>query len=139
MTLETAIKFFRRQREAQRRAECTVTRETAPGTFDESTGEIGDPTTETVYEGACNVRETTWEGTDVRTGEREVRLQRAVLDFPHDTAIHEDDVVTITKATHDTDLVGQEYRITDVFLDAWQVTRRAIGEKITRGPDPEES
>jgi hypothetical protein len=135
VSLETAIKFFRRQRTAQFRATGRVTRVTAPGAFNPSTGAIGDPTVETIYEGRCNVREVTWEGTDVRTGEREVRLQRAELQFPHDTAILEDDVVTVTSATHDTDLVGREYRITDVFLDAWQTTRRAIGEKVTRGPE----
>ena len=135
MSLETAISFFRRQRIAQFRAACTVVRETVPGVFDPNTGTIGAATTQTVYTGACNVREMTWQGTDVRTGEREVRLIGTELLFPHDTAVQEDDIVTVTAADHDADLVGKTYRITDIFLDAWQITRRAIGERVARGPE----
>lgn len=136
-TVDVAITFFRRNALTQFRAECTVTRETAPGAFNPTTGEIGAPTTETVYAGRCNAREVAWEGSDVglaaaaQAGRSaaEVRLRRVELRFPHDTAVLADDVVTITKAQHDSDLVGEEFRITDVLLDAWQIVRRAIGER----------
>src|SRR3972149_282866 len=130
-TLDTAIAFFRRQRVGLFRAECVVKRVTVAGAFDPDTGAHLDPSEDLIYQGVFNVREATWEGTDVTTGGREVRLQLAELLFPHDVAVREDDVVTVTAATHDADLVGQTYRITSVFLDAWQITRRALGEKVT--------
>jgi len=37
----------------------------------------------------------------------------------------------VTASTNDAQLVGQTFRVTDVFLDAWQVVRRAIAEKVT--------
>lgn len=134
-TLDTAVKFFRRHQDAQMRAQCTVTRRTADGAFNESTGEIGDPTETTVYSGKCNAREAPWEGTgfgmDATSGQREVRFGSVQFRFPHDTDVRKDDVVTITAATHDTPQAGQEYRITDVFLDSWQTVRRAVGEKVS--------
>jgi hypothetical protein len=132
VTLDTAVKFFRRQQRLLFRAECRVERPGGEGTFDEETGDITPDSPTIVYEGPCNVREATWGGwgAEATTGEREVRFGQSDLRFPHDTAIEMDDVVVVTVSTHDASLVGQRYRVTAVFLDAWQVTRRATGEKV---------
>lgn len=140
MTLDTTIQFFRRRRMQQFRAECRIERSAGAGTFNPSTGTVTDLAPTIVYEGVCNVRESQWQGTDIgvvggiASGGRsveELRFNRAEMLFPHDTAVEKDDVVIVTAATHDADLVGQRYRVTDIFLDAWQITRRAMGEKVT--------
>jgi hypothetical protein len=133
VTIDSTISFFRRRRTAQFRARCKVERRPTPGTFDAEDGSITPATPTLIYEGPCNVREMAWSGTDVIAGDQEVRLRRAEIFLPHDTPIDEDDVLTVTAATHDADLVGRRFRITDVFADAWQISRRAMGEKLARG------
>ena len=130
-TLGSSIALFRRRREAMFSATCTVVRPAGTGEFDPDTGAVVDDPATAVYSGACDVREMAWQGTDVQVAEREQRFRRAEVWLPHDTDVRKDDVVTVTASTHDAQLVGQAFRVTDVFLDAWQVVRRAIAEKVT--------
>jgi hypothetical protein len=125
-----ALGTFRRLRLQQFRSKCRIERR-AEGDFNDATGKVERPAPAIIYQGRCNVREMQWEGTDAVTGEREVRMQRSELFLPPNVSIREGDVLVVTASKHDADLVGQEYRITDIFLDAWQVSRRAIGEKLT--------
>jgi hypothetical protein len=134
MTLDAAIGFFRRHRTTLFRAECRIERKGGgEPTFDPNTGQVEGPAPEVIYEGPCNVREMPRSGTDVAVAEQEVRLGRADIWLPHDTPVREDDVLIVTVTKHDADMVDQRWRITDVFLDAWQISRRALGEKVTRG------
>jgi hypothetical protein len=130
MGLDSARAYFAQRQQDLFRSTCTITRST-PGTFDENTGEIASGTPATIYSGPCLVRSQMWQGSDTQTGQEEVRYRSARLKLPPDTAIEKDDVVTVTTAQNDPDLVGRVFRITDVLRDDWQIVRVAILEETT--------
>lgn len=132
MSIDTAIERFRRRQASLFRDECIVTRasEDEP-TLNEGTGELEEAVPTTIYEGPCLVRSYSWEGSDTQVGEKEVRFQGARAKLPINTAIEKDDVLTVTASTHDANLVGHEFRVTDVFHDGWQIVRQVILEEVT--------
>ena len=136
-TVEAAIRFFRKRRVSHFRCEGRLERKGGDPTFNAGTGQLEDVDPEVIYEGSCNVREPAavglGSGIDVSAAEQELRLGRAEILFPQDIDARENDVLTVTSATHDAQLVGRRYRITDVFHDGWQITRRTMGENLTGG------
>lgn len=131
MGLAETIAYFRRAEEELFTEAVLVERRTASGAFNPGTGTIGAPTVQTVYVGPGNLRSHKWEGTDVTTGEREVRLRGTRVKLPADTGLQKDDDVFVTSSIHDADLVGRVYRVTDVLHDGWQIVRVAIVEEVT--------
>lgn len=132
MSLETALAYFRKRQADLFRSTCTITRAGGEGTFNPSTGAIVPAASTTVYSGPCLIRSaTTGTGADTQVGQEEIRYRFARGKFPVDTPIEKDDVVTVTTSTHDADLVGRVFRITDVFRDDWQIARVAALEEAT--------
>jgi hypothetical protein len=138
MGVDAAIARFRRRQEGLFTEEVEVRRPAGEGAFDPDTGLHEGAVPGAVYEGPALVRSFSWEGTDVQTGEREVRLRGARAKFPHDTAVRKDDVVVVTSSRHDGGLAGRRYRITDVLHDGWQIVRVAVLEEATGTPGTEQ-
>lgn len=144
MSINTAISRFRRRQASLFHTESKVER---PGEgdpeFNETTGEEVLPERSLIYEGPClfrpGIRSGGITGRDVTTGEREVRFVDATAKYPVDTPIQKDDLVTLTASQHDADLVGREFRVTDVARDEWQISRVVILEETTGVPAEEES
>lgn len=132
VSVDTAIKRFRRMREAEFNSTVRITRAgTGEAVFDPATGNDTLPGPTEVYEGASQIREATWSGVDLETGETEVRKRGGAMWLPHDTAVLEDDRVEVLTSTYDAQLPGRVFRITDVLLDDWQVARKVLIEKVT--------
>jgi hypothetical protein len=110
------------------RAECRIDRP-AGIAYSETTG---DTTTnvETVYEGRCQFRPLALAGIDAEVGEHAVRLGRIELKLPANTDVQIDDFVTATSSTYDDALPGQQFRVTDVPANDWQVTRTCTIEAV---------
>lgn len=131
---------FRSQQAELFATDAVVERVVGEGEFDETTGEVDPDEVEVIYDGPCIIRPMKRrEGSDVTTGEREVRFLDVEAKFPVDTPILKDDLVTVTASEHDPALVGVVFRITDVPLDEWQISRRAVLEQTTGLTAEEES
>lgn len=102
-------------------------------TFNTTTGKdtLAEPAV--IYEGPCHLSATTTSGRrDTQAGEREIRISALRAKFPPETPAKVDDVLEITASTYDPELVGRSFRVTDIVWHAWQVTRVAILEEVTR-------
>lgn len=128
MTLDTALTRWRTREEAQFRSTCTIKRNDGEPVFDPGTGQYTQAEV-VVYDGACKVKLAAREGEDVEAGETEVRLLDFILTLPADTAVQKDDRVLVDSSP-DTGLAGKQFRVTDVLVTDWQVTRKAVLEEV---------
>ena len=132
MSLDTAIRRFRERQESLFRDACTVTRVSEEeAEFNEETGSYSVPSPDEVYSGPCQVRPAGTQGTDVIVGEAEVRFKDSVGKLPVDTPVEVNDIFTVTGSEYDPDLVGREFRITDVLRDGRQIARVVALEEMT--------
>jgi hypothetical protein len=129
--VEATITSFREQQAELFSTTAHVGRRLGEGVFDENTGEIEPAEPDTIYDGPCLIRPGERLGSDVTTGERELRFRDVKAKFPVDTPILKDDIVTVTASPHDARLLGAVFRVTDVPLDEWQISRVANLEDIT--------
>lgn len=96
---------------------CKVQR-TVAGGLNEVTGQYGAPTATTIYEGVCRVAPTT-SGQPTVVGQEEVVYRQTDVFLPHDAPVpREDDIIVVTRAEHDPDMVGRVFRIVDVRLSS---------------------
>lgn len=131
MSLDSARARFQRRHRELFRDEARIERPSGTSTLNPTTGElVPDPPT-LLYEGRAQFRAQRWDGTDVMVGGGEVRLKGTRLHLPKDTEVQHDDLVTCTVSTFNADLVGRIYRVTDVFLEGWQVVRTCLIEEVT--------
>lgn len=89
---------------------CTITRPGTPVT-DPDTGEVTVPS-DSVYAGRCKVQTNEAQEANPEAGGATYTVQRYRVDVPvgaYEPAIG--DVVTITAAAHDVNLVGRRYRV----------------------------
>jgi hypothetical protein len=131
MSLASTIARARAFQAKQFTSTGSITRETAPGSINPTTGVYTPPTTSNVYTGVCSVRPAGNVGSDVQAGEVEVRSGDFVVRLPVNTVVKKDDVVAVTASTYDSGLVGRKFRITDVPADDLQIARVAMLEEIT--------
>lgn len=126
------IARFRAREMALMRSTCKITRGGSQ-TFDPDEGSMvpDEEEPDSIYEGPCTIRSFIWEGANTQAGEREVRLRGARLKTPADTPVKKDDIVTVLTSVHDAALVDKVYRVTDVFVDDYQIVRVAVMQEVT--------
>lgn len=112
---------------------CTITRRaTARAAYDETTGATTPPAATTVYAGKCLVTRLTSVPREQSKGGELEYIDRAKVSVPHDAGPFQiGDLVTVTAATNDADLVGQEARVTSI-ITASLTARRQLHCDITR-------
>lgn len=129
MSVDSAIRRFRRSERRLMTSTVEVTRVTGPPSYDPGTGTVTEPIS-TVYSGDALVRMNAWEGADVQAGDTEVRLRTARAKLPANTLVLRDDRLRVI-ASKDARLVGRVFRITDVLVDDWQVSCAVFLEEVT--------
>jgi hypothetical protein len=107
-----------------------VERETGEVTTDPNTGS-DVPVVETVYDGPVLVRPQYRQVSEEEAGGTTYVVGRYDVTFPADTPVVRNDLVRITAAPNDAALVGVEFKLLDVPLDAWQVARFTVAERFT--------
>lgn len=109
---------------------CTIARRTT--VTDENTG-VQTPTDTELYDGRCRAQQGVADGQRADAGEVSVILLRVELQLPvaGTEGIAEGDIVTITAATFDDDLVGKVFRVRDVQRKTHPVMRRLRVEEVT--------
>ena len=109
--VRTALPQLRAQAEALMTDSCTIVREGEP-VYNPDTNEV-EVSTEEVYTGRCRVQVT--DSLDVRVvdfGGRAVNTSRVTVSIPVGSEqVAPEDVVTITAAAHNDQLVGKVYRV----------------------------
>lgn len=111
---------------------CTVTRVSAGGAFNETTGQYGADTTTSVYAGKCRVQQRDGLARGVTAGEREQMVGRFVVSLPMSaTGVQVDDVVTITATgtDSDADLASRTFRVAELFHKTYATARRLVVEE----------
>jgi hypothetical protein len=111
---------------------CTVTRVTAGGAFNETTGQYAADTTSTVYSGKCRVQMRDGLARDITAGERAQMVGRFVVNLPITaTGIQVDDTVTITATgtDSDADLTSRTFRVAGLFHKTYATARRLVVEE----------
>lgn len=110
---------------------CTITRVTATAS-NTQTG-VGTPTTATIYTGKCRVQQMKGISRPTDVAGAYVFQTRYDLQLPVSTTldIRINDIVTMTAAALDADLVGREYWVREL-ADKTHATARRIGiEEVT--------
>ena len=110
--------------------ECRVERPGAVST-DRTTGKVSRPA-QVVYEGKCGLQQTGTQATDPDVGEHLYTVQTTTWKTPVFAGPFEvGDVVYITKAAADPQLVGTEYRVTELFHKSLATSQRCRVEEVT--------
>lgn len=127
MTAASALARGRLRAESLMVDACTISRtdpEAAP-VWNEATMGYDPPAGSTVYTGRCRVQLRDTMASTPEAGERVVVVQRAVVQVPMTvTGVRVGDVVTVTSAAHDPDLVGNVYRVRSLFAKTHATARR---------------
>jgi hypothetical protein len=129
VTVESAIRYFRRRERGFMRCIVSVTRPTGEPVFDSGTGEVTQPA-DPVYDGPALVRANQWEGSDREVAETEVRVRSIRIKFPADNPTRRNDLVAIVSSP-DARMDDLEFRINDVMVDDWQVSGATFAEEVT--------
>lgn len=112
---------------------CRISRTSgAPGPLDPATG-LGAPApTATVYEGKCRVQ--TYEAQESRpeSGDHVYGVQRYSVHIPVGPVVRVDDLVTVTSATLDPDLIGRRYKVVGLLHKSYATANRLLVEEIVR-------
>lgn len=133
MTIATAIARFRARQAEQFTDSGTVYRQVGELTTDPDTGAV-TRTFAAVYVGPCKIRPAERSGSDLTTGETEVRLIDVAGKFPVDTDLRLNDVLVMDDSAYDTTMAGRQYRITEANADAWQIAK-VVGLEETLVPE----
>lgn len=131
--LAWALPELRTEAEGRMVDACRITRAGVGDTvFDPETGTYTDGTDATVYSGKCEIQVT--DGLNARqseTGGTEIIATRVTVKVPvSTTGIRINDVVTITTATNDADLLGQRFTVVGLHAKTFGTARRLQVERI---------
>jgi hypothetical protein len=107
-----------------------VERETGESYFDEDTGSTV-PVVATVYDGPVLVRPQYRQVSEEEAGGATYVVGKYDVTFPADAPVIRGDVVKVTDAPFDAALVGEEFHLLDIPLDAWQIARTCTAERFT--------
>lgn len=130
MSAEAAVLAGRREAEALMVDSCDVTR---PGesVTDPDTGDV-TPSSTAVFSGPCKVQQTISQASNPTAGEHSFTVQDSRVDFPVAAGpLKVDDVVTITASVLDPQLVGAEFRVTELFHKSMATAQRTRVEQVT--------
>lgn len=84
-----------------------------------------------VYEGKCKLQQTLAQGRNPTAGEHEFTVQEIRWDTPVGSGpFHVDDLVTMTAAELDEQLVGREYRVSGRFNKSAATAQRIRVEEV---------
>lgn len=108
---------------------CTITRKTGTAT-DPTTGVVSD-TTEDVYTGPCKVQVRDVDAQNPEAGDRAYTVLKLRVDVPMTVlGVEAGDVVTITSAVYDPDLLGRTFRVVAPFHGSQKTARRLPVEEM---------
>jgi hypothetical protein len=109
---------------------CTITRPGTPSTND--TTAVVTSTPSTIYAGKCRVQQQVPVAKPAEVGQAAIWLQRLELQVPMSvTGVQSDDLVTITAAALDPDLVGRTFHIRELGHKTNMTARRLQIEEVT--------
>lgn len=133
MTRASVLAAGRRAAEAGMVDACTITRLVSSST-DKVTGVVVPTSTTSVYSGRCRIQQSSpsSNASGVNAGEAYRLVVRLELQLPAAvTGVAAEDLVTVTSAAHDPDLVGRAFRV-HALAHKTELTARRIGiEEIT--------
>jgi hypothetical protein len=111
---------------------CTIVRTTGPGVQSEATGRIS-PTVVQVYAGRCQVRVPPFiTPAEPESGGRSATLQTLVVKVPVTVeGIAVGDVVTVTAAAHDPELIGRPFRVEGIHHKTFATARKLAAVETT--------
>jgi hypothetical protein len=129
-----ALRRGRSRAEALMVDQCTITRVTGePGPLDPETGERPPAPTITVYNGRCKVQ--TFEPNPSRpeSGDHVYTVQRYSVHLPVSAPVTQvGDLVEITAAAADPELVGRRYEVVGLMHKSLATARRMLVDEVTR-------
>ena len=129
MSAEAAVLAGRREAESLMVDECEVTR---PGALVTDADGNVTPSSTPVYEGRCKVQQTISQASNPTAGEHSFTVQDSRVDFPVTAGpLKVDDVVTVTASALDPQLVGSEFRVTELFHKSMATAQRTRVEQVT--------
>lgn len=133
MSRGSVLAAARRAAGRSMRDTCTITRSTT-ATTDTATG-IVTRTPETVYEGRCRVQRTPvgGDGSEDQVAAADVLMLSTQLHLPVSTSldVRAGDVVTVTAAVNDLDLIGRVYTVTGEAAKSEASARRLFLQEVT--------
>lgn len=132
MTLPSSIvPTFRAHWEDRFIDAAAITRETAQGVLNTTTGQISAGTFSTIWDGTggCLIRPTSRTETDFGQKQTDVELYSVFL--PHDvTGVLPGDRLTVSACTYDADLVGAVLVVREVVSDSYKTKTSLVCERI---------
>jgi len=107
---------------------CLVQRPGTPVT--DADGVVSTPLSE-VYTGRCKVQQTISQASNPSAGGHQFTVQDSRVDFPVTAGpLAVDDVVTMTASVLDPQLVGREFRVTELFHKSYATAQRTRVEEV---------
>ena len=98
---------------------------------DPETGDV-TPSSTFVYSGPCKVQQTISQASNPSAGNHAFTIQDSRVDFPVSAGpLMVDDVVTVTASVLDPQLVGSEFRVTELFHKSMATAQRTRVEQHT--------
>jgi hypothetical protein len=130
MSAESAVLRGRAKAEALMFDSCVVTRPGAPVT-DPDTGAV-TPSLSRIYEGKCKVQQTIAQSSNPTAGGHLFTVQSTRWDTPVSAGpFAVNDVVTMTGAVLDPQLVGRVYRVVELFHKSGATAQRVRVEEVS--------
>lgn len=128
--LSAALPFLQAEAEAMMVDTCIIDRPGEPVT-DPDSGAV-TPSHSMVYEGRCKVQLNTSQAASPEAGGAVFNAQRSRVDLPVGVGpIETRDRIVITAARFNPALVGNVYRVTELFEKSWPTAQRIPVEELT--------
>ena len=129
MSVEDAVAEGRRQAEALMFDACTVDRPGPPVTDADG---VVSPSLERIYTGPCKVQQTIAQSSSPTAGGHSFTVQSTRWDTPVSAGpFAVNDVVTMTGAVLDPQLVGRVYRVVELFHKSGATAQRVRVEEVS--------
>lgn len=123
-----ALPALRVQAESLMIDSCTVER--PGGLVTDAEGNVA-PVLTPVYAGRCKVQKTATQAANPSAGGHQFTLQDSRVDFPVGAGpLAVDDVVTLTAAALDPQLVGRLFRVTELFHKSYATAQRTTVSEV---------
>jgi len=110
--------------------QCTVSRMTGEQVTDPITGVVTDEAVE-VYAGKCKIQSRTAMANEPTAGGHKFTIEQLAVHFPITTVFELDDVVTVTAAQLDPNLIGLKLRLSESPRGTIRTANRWNAELIT--------
>lgn len=131
--IAAALPLLREEAEARMVDTCAIVRPGGDPVFDDESGTYTTPAGSSVYSGRCEVQVS--DGLNARQAEAggaEITVTRVTVKVPVSvTGVQVGDVVTITAAVNDADLVDTEFQVVGLHAKTYATARRLQVERIS--------